>query len=117
MEVRLMDVVLVSATLSATSSVLAVMHWFPWHGGARALRRTTAYAMGTSVVVGVPALAMVLVAAMGFAYREVFWAALLVVNALVAGVTVNVAYWIDGKRAVGHREVAQEVRRHAEGWE
>lgn len=99
----------ISPAVSALS--LAAAHWFPWHGGARQLRRTTAYAIGTSVVVGVPVLTMIVTWLLGVMYDQLFWAALLVVNAAVSGATVNIAYWIDGRRAVTVEDVYAEYGR------
>lgn len=41
---------------------------------------------------------------------ELFWAALLVVNALISGATVNACYWIDGARALTLEDAANERR-------
>ena len=79
---------------------LAALHWFPWHSGARPLGRVAAYAVGTAVVVGVPVLTMLVVAALGIHRLEWFWATLLVANAAFGGGTVCLAYWIDSRRAL-----------------
>jgi MFS family permease len=108
------DLLIATLPVAKTSAVLAVMHWFPWH---ETLRRTTAYALGTAAVVGIPAATMVIASALGLQYSQPFWAGLLVVNALVAGATVNLAYWIDGKRAVGHEDVKRALEvQDAETW-
>ncbi len=84
--------------LSATT--LAALHWYPWNRGTEPLNRTTAYALGTAVVVGYPVVSMVVAASLGLPHGELFWAALLIVNALASGATVNTAYWIDGNKAM-----------------
>lgn len=114
MEINLTDLLTVALPIGATSTTLAAMHWFPWHGGTRPLARTTAYMMGTAVVVGAPVATMVLTAALGVQYSSLFWAGLLVANTAVAGATVNLAYWIDQRRAISHADVT-EVR-DAETW-
>jgi len=107
MDIPLHDLLLFAAPLGASAITLAAIHWFP---GARELSRTTAYAIGTLVTVGVPAAAMLLAAALGLSRGELFWATLLLTNALVSGATVNLAYWIDGKlpHAITLDEVANE---------
>lgn len=109
MDISLPDLLLFVAPLGASAITLAAMHWFP---GAQQLERTTAYAVGTLVTVGVPATTMLLAAALGLSRGELFWAALLLVNALVSGATVNAAYWIDSKgtHAITLDEVASERR-------
>lgn len=79
---------------------LAALHWFPWYSGARPLGRVAAYAAGTAVVVGVPVLTMIVVAALGIHRLEWFWATLLVVNTAFSGGTVSLAHWIDSRRAL-----------------
>ena len=105
MEIPLHDLLLFVAPLGASATTLAAMHWFP---GAQQLERTTAYAVGTIATVGIPAATMLLAAALGFARDELFWASLLLVNALVSGATVNLAYWIDSKLPITLDKVASE---------
>lgn len=92
--------VVFAAPPAASSLALAALHWFPWHGGARPLARVDAYAVGTLVVVGVPVATMLLTAALGIVYGQLFWAALLAANVAVSGATVRLAYWIDSRKAL-----------------
>jgi hypothetical protein len=94
------DVLLFVLPLLISALSLAAMHWFPWHGGARPLGRIAAYSAGTTVVVGVPVLTMLLAATLGMHRLEWFWATLLVANTAVSGGTVSLAYWIDSRRAL-----------------
>lgn len=102
---QLGDIVLFAAPLAASAISLTALHWLPWNGGTKPLERTTAYALGTLVTVGVPALTMIMTALLGLHYGELFWAALLLVNALVSGATVKSCYWLDGTRAISLDEV------------
>lgn len=106
---QIQDMLLFCAPLAASAVSLGLLHWFPWNGGAANLQRPTAYALGTLVTVGIPAATMLLAAALGMHKGEVFWAVLLVANALVSGATVNVAYWIDSKRPITLEDAAQNV--------
>lgn len=108
-ELDLRDVLLFCAPIGASSLSLALMHWLPWKDGVESLERTTAYALGTIVTVGVPAATMLLAYALGLHKSELFWASLLVVNALVSGGTVKTAYWIDGKRPITLEDAARNV--------
>lgn len=103
-ELQLADIVTFAAPPVVSALSLGLAHWFPWHNGARILDRRTAYAIGTSVVVGVPVTTMLLAAALGLHYDQLWWAALLLVNTAVSGATVNLAYWIDSRRAVTREE-------------
>lgn len=103
--IELRDILLFGTPLGASALSLGLMHWLPWNGGAKALERTTAYALGTIVTVGIPAMTMLVAHALGLHRNELFWAALLIVNALVSGGTVNAAYWIDNSRAITLDEV------------
>lgn len=94
--------------LAASAVSLTALHYFPWNRGARPLKRTTAYALGTLVTVGVPILAMLVAALLGVSRGELFWAAMLALNALVSGATVNACYWIDGSRALTLEDAARE---------
>jgi hypothetical protein len=107
--VELRDVVLFCTPLGASVVSLGLLHWFPWKGGVDVLERTTAYALGTIVTVGFPAATMLLAAALAMHKSEVFWACLLLVNALISGATVNLAYWIDSKRPITLDEAARDV--------
>lgn len=109
-QIELVDILTFSTPILVSSLSLAAAHWFPWHNGARPLRRQSAYTVGTAVVVGVPVATMLLSVALGAHYPTLFWAALLAVNTVMAGATVNVAYWIDSRRAIGHGEVANAAR-------
>lgn len=110
-QVSVADVLVFAAPLGASVVTLAAMHWFPWHNGARPLRRTAAYTAGTLVVVGIPVAAMLLVTALGAAYGQLFWAALLVANAIASGATVHLAYWIDSHRALTLEDTHADDRR------
>ncbi len=99
-QLELADIVVFCAPLVASAVTLSAMHWFPWHGGAKPLSRTSAYAMGTLITTGVPVTAMLLTAALGLFYGQLFWASLLAANVLVSGATVHLAYWIDSRRAL-----------------
>lgn len=105
------DLLLFVLPLLFSVVTLAAMHWFPWHNGTQQLGRVAAYTAGTIVTIGVPALTMLLAASFGLRYSEIFWAAFLVVNALVSGGTVRVAYWIDSRRALS-LEDAHATRRN-----
>lgn len=94
------DVLIFVLPLVFSAITLAAMHWFPWHSGTRPLGRVAAYTAGTTVVVGVPVLTMLLAAVLGIHRLEWFWAALLVANTAVSGGTVSLAYWIDSRRAL-----------------
>lgn len=94
------DALLVGIPLLFSATILAAMHWFPWHSGTRPLGRVAAYTAGTLVVVGVPVLTMLIAALFGLHRTEWFWAAFLIANTLVSGGTVSLAYWIDSRRAV-----------------
>lgn len=83
------------APLGASAVTLAAMHWFP---GATGLAKPHAYALGTLVTVGVPVVTMLLAVLLAMPQGEVFWAALLVANTVVSGMTVKVCYWLDSQR-------------------
>ncbi len=91
---------------------LAALHWFPWRNGAADLTRLEAYTAGTLIVVGVPVASMLLAYAMDRTYGELFWALLLIANTVASGVTVQVAYWYDGRRAIDHADVHHARSRH-----
>lgn len=110
--VRLLDLLLFAAPLFISALTLALMHWFPWKDGFDVLTRIEAYAAGTLVTVGVPVLTMLIAAAVGVQQGELFWAALLTVNATVSGATVKLAYWYDGKRAISHEDVRNARKRY-----
>lgn len=101
LEMQLHHAVTLTAAPLISATTLAAMHWFPHRPRGHVAR----YALGTSVVVGVPVAAMLVTAALGLAYPSLFWAALLVVNTAIGGATVAGAYWLDSRRAVGHEEV------------
>ncbi len=75
------------------------------------LTRIEAYTAGTLVTVGVPALTMLLAAAVGMPQGELFWAALLTANAVVSGLTVKAAYWYDSRRAITRQDVHDARKR------
>lgn len=108
MPVEFSDLLLFGAPLVVSSLALGLMHWYPYRNGVQSLARTTAYALGTSVTVGVPAMAMLVAHALGMAQGELFWVALVVANTLVSGATVHLAYWIDS-----HRAISLDEARHA----
>ena len=105
------DVLMFALPLAFSATALAAMHWFPWHSGTRPLGRVAAYTAGATVVVGVPVLTMLLAAVLGIHRLEWFWATLLVANTAVSGVTVNLAYWIDSRRALTLEDDHAERRR------
>lgn len=107
--IELQDAVLFAVPLAASAVSLTALHFLPWNGGTKPLERTAAYAVGTLVTVGVPASTMIVSALLGLAHGELFWAALLLVNALVSGATVKGCYWLDGTRAIS----LDEARGHA----
>lgn len=104
LELQLHDVISFAAPPVISVLTTAVLHWFP---GATAQHAITRYALGTAVTVGVPAAAMLLSAALGLSYGHLFWAALLLVNAIVSGATVNIAYWIDRHLPITLDDVAE----------
>lgn len=104
--IHLHDILLFAFPLCTSALLLAALHWLPWNGGAKELDRITAYTVGTSVVVGVPVLTMVLAAALQLNRNELFWAAMLLTNMLVSGGTVKLCYWIDSTRTVTLDEVS-----------
>jgi hypothetical protein len=106
-ELELADMLAFATPVALTSLSLATAHWFPWHGGTKIIRRPTAYAIGTAIVVGVPVVTMLLCEALGRQYSQLFWAALLTANVAVGGATVNLAYWIDSRLAVSLDDVAE----------
>lgn len=95
------EAVLFATPVALSITTLSAAHWFPWHWGAKPLDRLTAYTVGTSVVVGYPVLAMLLAVATGQHIGTLFWALLLIANTVASGATVQVAYWIDSRKAVG----------------
>lgn len=109
--VELRDILLFGTPLVTSALSLGLMHWLPWNGGAKELERPTAYALGTIVTVGVPAMTMLVAHALGMARTELFWASLLIINALVSGATVNIAYWVDSGRAITLDEVQGNAAR------
>lgn len=104
MEMQLHDAVVFLAPPLASAVTTAALHWFP---GAKAQHALLRYVLGTLVTVGIPVAAMLLTEALGLAYGHLFWAALLVVNAAVAGATVAVAYWIDATLPVSLDTLAE----------
>ena len=94
------DALLCLLPLLISALSLAVIHWFPWHGGARPLGRIAAYSAGTAIVVGVPVVTMLVAAYLGQHRLEWFWIGLLLTNTAVSGGTVSLAYWIDSRRAL-----------------
>lgn len=114
MNIDLRDALLFVTPLAVSALSLTAMHFFPWHRGAKPLARTTAYALGTLATVGIPALTMLLAAVLSMPQGELFWAALLLCNALVSGGAVNFCYWIDASRAISLDEV-YEGTSHARG--
>lgn len=105
-QIDVADALLFVTPLAVSTLALTAMHFYPWHRGARPLRRVDAYALGTLVTVGVPVVTMLLAALLTMRHSELFWAALLVVNALVSGATVNLCYVIDAGRALGLEDVS-----------
>lgn len=109
--VQISDLLVFVTPLLFSSAALAALHWFPWHGGEQELSRLEAYMVGTSVVVGVPVLTMLLVTTLERSYGEPFWASLLLANTAVSGLTVGGAYWYDSKRPIGRKDVDDAPRR------
>lgn len=108
--IEVSDMILFVAPLVTSSLSLAALHWLPWNRGVRPLTRTTAYTVGTLVTVGVPVMAMLTAALLEIPHGELFWAAVLVANALVSGATVNACYLIDSVRALSLEDMANERR-------
>jgi hypothetical protein len=105
LQLRLVVVFLVLA-LSALS--LSTLHWFPWP---TRLKRIEAYALGVVVLLGVPVGAMVITHAAGLMYGQLFWAGLLVANAIVGGTTVILAYAVDKRRPLNLEDVHRGPKR------
>ena len=93
-ELQLCDVLTAVSPLLTSAVPTAALHWFT---GAQQQQHIVLYARGTGVPGGVPAAPMIVTAALGRQYGHVFWAVLLIANALVSGATVGVAYWIDAQ--------------------
>jgi hypothetical protein len=108
---KIPDLLVFVTPLFFSSALLAALHWFPWNGGEQQLSRLEAYMVGTSVVVGVPVLTMLLVTTLDRSYPEPFWASLLLANSAVSGVTIGGAYWYDSKRPIEQKNVDDATRR------
>lgn len=93
------DVLLFGFCYLISALALGVMHWLPFAGTEELRDRRMCYAMGSSVVVGVPAGAMILADALAMPHSGTFWAALTVTNLFVSGLAVQVCYWIDDRHA------------------
>lgn len=96
---------LLGVPVALSVSTLSALHWYPWNKGTKPLGRVAAYTVGTAVVVGYPIAAMLAAIVLGLPQNELFWAGLLATNTFASGAAVNIAYWIDGNRAVGINEV------------
>ncbi len=94
--------------LSLTALSLSTLHWFPW---STRLKRVDAFVVGVAVLLGVPIGAMVITHAAGLAYGQLFWAGLLVANAVVGGTTVVLAYAIDRRRPMNLEDVDRGPKR------
>lgn len=92
------NALLFGATHVVSALALTTAHYFPWLPNRGELDRVTAYAIGTAVVVGMPVVTMMLAYLTGNHRSELFWVALLLINTLVCGATVRLAYWIDDQR-------------------
>lgn len=102
---QLQDALLFGVPILLSASTLAWMHFYPWNKGTRPLSRVDAYTMGTAVVVGFPVVAMLIADALQMGKDERFWAVHLIVNAIISGITVKTAYWVDENRPVSTEEV------------
>lgn len=100
------SLMLLGIPIAMSTISLAMLHWYPWNKGTRPLPRIRAYTVGTAVVVGFPVAAMLAAVALHAPQGELFWAALLLLNTLASGATVNIAYWIDGNRAISTEEAS-----------
>lgn len=105
------NVLLFVTPLLFSAVAMAALHWFPWHRGAAELSRLGAYTAGTMVVVGVPAAAMIVAHFAGLDVPAVTWAGLLLANAAVSGITVQLAYWYDNRLAITSDDVHHARRR------
>lgn len=94
---QLSDVLVFVLCFVASALALATLHWMPFAGTEELRDRRLCYALGTCVTVGVPALALLLTDALGQHHDERFWAALLLSNMVICGLTVQVCYWIDDR--------------------
>lgn len=54
---------------------------------------------------------MLLSAALGLSYSSLFWAALLIANAVASGVAVGFAYWVDSRLPVSLEDVSNAAQR------
>jgi len=96
---QLSDVLTFAFSYVVSALALGVLHWLPFAGTEELRDRRICYAMGSSVVVGVPAVAMLLSDALAKPHSGTFWAALIVTNLFVSGLAVQVCYWIDDRHA------------------
>lgn len=90
-------VAVAAVVLALTALTLGNLHWYPWP---QRLKRVEAYTVGVAVLLGYPIAAMVLTHVAGLAYGQLFWAGLLLANALAGGATVRLAYAIDKRRPI-----------------
>lgn len=100
------QVLLLGVPVALSVTTLTALHWYPWNKGTKPLGRVASYTLGTAVVVGYPIAAMIAAIILAMPQGESFWVALLSLNTLASGAAVNIAYWIDGNRAVGIEEVS-----------
>ena len=107
--VALSDILLFGVPVALSMSTLAALHFYPWNKGTRPLKRTTAYTIGTAVVVGLPVAAMFAAMGLDKPQNEAFWALLLIVNTVASGATVHACYWVDDNRAVTPQEAQDDA--------
>lgn len=104
------DLLLYGVAGLVSSATLAAFHWTPVGGGANVRDRRICYALGTAVVIGVPAAAMKIASAMGYERPQSYWAAFLLTNTFVSGLAVQVCYLIDDGQPVS----LDDVRKHGD---
>ncbi len=101
-------IIVVGCVLAFSALALSLLHWFPWP---KRPACGEAYALGTAVLVGAPVATMVLTHAAGQALGQLFWAGLLVANAVIGGATLLLAYGIDKRRPVNLEDVHRGPQR------
>lgn len=103
------DALLVGLPIILSASTLLWMHWYPWNKGAKPLGYLARYVLGTVCLVGIPIITFLVADALSM-QRGLRWVALfLALNAVISGIAVRIAYWIDDNRAV----TLEEYKRHA----
>lgn len=104
------DLLLYGVAGLVSSMTLAALHWTPIGGGANVRDRRICYALGSSVLIGVPVAAMRIAEAMGYERKQSYWATFLLANTFVSGLAVQVCYLIDDGQPV----TAHDVRKYGD---